>query len=70
MEINILVLKENMTIINTKFINNAIESNDDIGGALFINASNIVVNNCTFKNNYNKYGQLYVTGSSLGSAKL
>ena len=58
--LGMVVLKENMTVINTKFINNAIESNDDIGGALFINASNIVVNNCTFKNNTGRVSHLYI----------
>ena len=58
--LGMVVLKENMTIINTKFINNAIESNDDVGGALFINASNIVVNNCTFKNNTGHVSHLYI----------
>ena len=58
--LGMVVLKENMTVINTKFINNAIESNDDIGGALFINASNVVVDNCLFENNTGRVSHIYL----------
>ena len=65
----IQILKDNITILNSKFINNEvsyenIEINEG-GGALYFNASDIFIDNCTFDlNSANNGAHIYLSENS------
>ncbi len=57
------ILKDNFTLSKTKFINNTFNTtkvDDIIGGVVFVNASNVDINDCEFRANSGKVSHLYL----------
>ena len=63
----IRVTGASLTLNNTVFENNTAHATSTSYGGVYISDGVLIVDGCTFKDNFNKYGQIYVTGSSYGS---
>ena len=63
----IRVTGASLTLKNTVFENNTAHKTSTNYGGLYVSDGVLIVDGCTFKDNFNKYGQIYVTGSSTGS---
>ena len=63
----IRVTTASLTLNNTVFENNTAHKTSTNYGGVYVSDGVLIVDGCTFKDNFNKYGQLYVTGSSIGS---
>ena len=63
----IRVTTASLTLRNVLFENNTAHKTSTNYGGVYISDGVLIADGCTFKDNFNKYGQIYVTGSSIGS---
>ena len=63
----IRVTTASLTLRNVLFENNTAHKTSTNYGGVYVSDGVLIADNCTFVNNFNKYGQFYITGSSIGS---